>query len=267
MVVTNGAIQIDTRGGDDLVCVTESAGRYPELDLVTGAGDDVVDASASRGPMAASSGAGSDHYTGSARGGDWVVAGDGGVDTEPDTDPHGRRRAGRLGRLGVTGRAQRRRGRGRAGRQHRLLVRPDDGGARLDATAGPGSTLVPDLGTGHAVVDATAGTLTRDGFVTLRWTGFDDFGFSGTAAPRAFRFDGSDRDESVYVSFPTEASADSAATSAAVTTPCSRPTGRRVEEQVRRRGRATTTSTCGPARGSTSTWPRAGCGCARTAAR
>ena len=78
--------------------------------------------------------------------------------------------------------------------------------ARLDATAGPGSTLVPDLGTGHAVVDATAGTLTRDGFVTLRWTGFDGFGFSGTAGATGVPFDGSDRAESIYVSFPTEAS-------------------------------------------------------------
>ncbi|HYJ27074.1 MAG TPA: hypothetical protein VEW73_05125 [Nocardioides sp.] len=206
VVVTNGAVQIDTRGGDDLVCVTESAGRYPELDLVTGAGDDVVDASASRGPMAATLGAGSDQYTGSARGGDWVVAGEAGVDTEPDTIHTG---AGALVDSVVSG---------SEGAPNGDVVVVEQGGstvywsgpmtadARLDATAGPGSTLVPDLGTGHAVVDATAGTLTRDGFVTLRWTGFDDFGFSGTEAPRAFRFDGSDRDETVYVSFPIEAS-------------------------------------------------------------
>ncbi|WP_416954856.1 hypothetical protein ACNKF0_21835 [Nocardioides sp. T5] len=200
VVVTNGATQIDTRGGDDLVCVTESAGRFPELDLVTGAGDDVVDASASRGPMAATLGAGSDTYTGSARGGDWVVAGDAGVDTEPDTIRTG---AGELVDSVVSG---------SPGVPNGDVVVVEAGGtvywsgpmtegARLDATAAPGSTLVPDLGTGHAVVDATAGTLTTDGFVTLRWTGFDNFSFAGTEAPRAFRFDGSDRAESIYTSF------------------------------------------------------------------
>ena len=206
VVVTNGAIQIDTRGGDDLVCVTESAGRFPGLDLVTGPGDDVVDASASRGPMAATLGAGSDQYTGSARGGDWVVAGDAGVDTEPDTIHTG---AGALVDSVVSGSKGAPNGDVVVVEQAGSTVYwsgPMTADARLDATAGPGSTLVPDLGTGHAVVDATAGTLTTDGSVTLRWTGFDDFGFSGTEAPRAFRFDGSDRAESIYVSFPTEAS-------------------------------------------------------------
>ena len=205
--MTNGAIQIDTRGGDDLVCVTESAGRYPDLDLVTGAGDDVVDASASRGPMAATLGAGSDQLH----------------------RFRARRRLGRRGRRGwsTPSRTPIHTGAGALvdsvvsgskGAPNGDVVVVEQAGstvywsgpmtadARLDATAGPGSTLVPDLGTGHAVVDATAGTLTRDGFVTLRWTGFDDFGFSGTVAPRAFRFDGSDRAESIYVSFPTEAS-------------------------------------------------------------
>ncbi|WP_299926920.1 hypothetical protein [uncultured Nocardioides sp.] len=201
VVVTNGAVQLDTRGGDDLVCVTESAGRYPELDLVTGPGDDVVDASTSRGPMAATLGAGSDTYTGSARGGDWVVAGEAGVDTEPDTIHTG---AGELVDAVVSGSKGAPNGDVIVVEQAGSTVYwsgPMTADARLDATAGPGSTLVPDLGTGHAVVDATAGTLTKDGFVALRWTGFDDFGFSGQQAPRAFRFDGSDRDESIYISF------------------------------------------------------------------
>ncbi|MCP3420463.1 hypothetical protein [Nocardioides pinisoli] len=202
VVVTNGAIEVDTRGGDDLVCVTESEGRYPDLSLATGAGDDVVDASGSRGSVGVELGAGSDHYTGSAGGGDWVVAGGEGRDTEPDTIHTG---AGTLVDSVVSG---------SPGVPNGDVVVVEAGGtvywsgpmtegARLDATAGPGSTLVPDLGTGHAVVDATAGTLERDGFVTLRWTGFDGFAFSGTRAPSAFRFDGSDRDETVYVSFPT----------------------------------------------------------------
>ena len=203
VVVTNGATQVDTRGGDDLVCVTESAGRYPELDLVAGAGDDVVDASASRGPMAVVLGSGSDHYTGSARGDDWIVAGEAGDDTEPDTIHTG---AGELADSVVSGSPGVPNGDVvvvEAAGSTVYWSGPMTEGARLDATAGPGSTLVPDLGTGHAVVDAKAGTLVRDGFVTLRWAGFDDFGFSGVQAPRAFRFDGSDRDETVYASFPT----------------------------------------------------------------
>ena len=188
------------------MCVTESAGRFPGLDLVTGPGDHVVDASASRGPMAATLGAGSDRYTGSARGGDWVVAGAAGVDTEPDTIHTG---AGALVDSVVSGSEGAPNGDVVVVEQAGSTVYwsgPMSADARLDATAGPGSTLVPDLGTGHAVLDATAGTLTTDGSVALRWTGFDDFGFSGTEAPRAFRFDGSDRAESIYVSFPTEAS-------------------------------------------------------------
>lgn len=165
----------------------------------------MVDASGSRGPMTGTLGAGSDHYTGSARGGDWISAGEPGVDTEPDTIHTG---AGALVDSVVSGSPGVPNGDVIVVEQAGSTVYwsgPMTADARLDGTEGPGSTLVPDLGTGHAVVDATAGTLTRDGSVALRWTGFDDFGFSGTEAPRAFRFDGSDRAESIYVSFPTEA--------------------------------------------------------------
>ena len=61
---------------------------------------------------------------------------------------------------------------------------PMAAGARLDASAGPGSTLTTDLGTGHSVVDAEAGTLAKDGFVTLRWTGFTTSASTGSR-PRA----------------------------------------------------------------------------------
>ena len=148
------------------------------------------------------------HYTGSARGGDWVVAWRRrGVDTEPDTHPH--RAPGELADSVVSGSEGVPNGDVVVVEQAGSTVYwsgPMTAGARLDATAGPGSTLVPTWARGTRCVDAKAGTLTRDGFVTLRWTGFDDFGFSGTEAPRAFRFDGSDRAESIYVSFPTEAS-------------------------------------------------------------
>ena len=202
VVVTNGATQVDTLGGDDVVCVTESEGRFPGLDLDTGAGDDVVDASTSRSPMDVVLGAGSDSYTGSARGGDRIVAGVSTTDDgEPDTIHTG---AGDLADSVTSGSPGVPNGDVVVVEQPGSTVHwygPMAAGARLDASAGPGSTLTTDLGTGHSVVDAEAGTLAKDGFVTLRWTGFDDFSFYGQQAPRAFRFDGSDRDETIYISF------------------------------------------------------------------
>ena len=202
VVVTNGASQVDTLGGNDLVCVTESEGRFSSLDLDTGAGDDVVDASTSRTPMDVVLGAGSDRYTGSARGGDRIVAGASTTDdSEPDTIHTG---SGELADHVTSGTPGVPNGDVVVVEQPGSRVSwsgPMADGARLDASAGPGSTLSMDLGTGHSVVDAEAGTLAKDGFVTLRWTGFDDFVFEGRQAPRAFRFDGSDRDETVYVSY------------------------------------------------------------------
>lgn len=87
VVVTNGAVGVATLGGDDLVCVTDVTAPV-FVTLRAGAGNDVVDASASASTIDAELGTGSDHYTASA-GRDYVVLGsnDGGgpVDLEADT--------------------------------------------------------------------------------------------------------------------------------------------------------------------------------------
>ncbi len=62
MIVTDGASEVDARGGDDLVCITGSA-YNPSVDA--GTGNDVVDASASRTGSQSELGAGSDRYLGS----------------------------------------------------------------------------------------------------------------------------------------------------------------------------------------------------------
>ena len=71
MVVTNGASDVETFGGDDLVCVTGDA----KPGIWTGDGDDVVDSSQATGEfMTTVLGDGSDRFTGSSAG-DTVWAG------------------------------------------------------------------------------------------------------------------------------------------------------------------------------------------------
>lgn len=204
VVVTNGAVTVNTLGGNDLVCVTDS-GTYAGVRMDTGAGDDQVDASGTRGRVEATLGAGADLYTGStAR--DLVVTGSGydGVDTEQDTvvSSSGGSAASEGDQVtsGTTG-----------------VPNPDDirltglgntvywggpmaAGARLQV--GPASTLAPRLGTGDVVIDAAAGTITEDRVTTLQWTGpFVRFTLSGAVAPRSLELAGSERDEYVYTSF------------------------------------------------------------------
>ncbi len=79
VVVTNGAGDVDTGGGDDLVCVTgtpaasSSKGRRPHV--ATGSGDDRVDAAAAGVTYRTSLGDGADVYAGGP-GRDVVSAGD-----------------------------------------------------------------------------------------------------------------------------------------------------------------------------------------------
>jgi Ca2+-binding RTX toxin-like protein len=204
VVVTNGAVTADTLGGNDLVCVTDS-GTYAGVRLDTGAGDDQVDASGTRGRVEAILGAGADLYAGSiARDQVTTGPGHGTPDTEPDTVVSSSGgSATSEGDEVVSGTAG--------------VPNPDDirltglgssvywggpmaAGARLEV--GPSGTLAPRLGTGDVAIDAVAGTITEDGVVVLRWTGpFVRFTLSGTTAPRSLELTGSTRDEYVYTSF------------------------------------------------------------------
>ena len=204
VVVTNGAVSVETLGGADLVCVTDS-GYYTGSRVNTGAGNDVVDASGTRGRAEAVLGTGSDSYLGSPAQ-DRVITGQGGdaLDTEVDTV------------VSTSGGSVTSEGdqveSGSPG-----LPNSDDirltgigntvywaglmgAGGRLEV--GPESTLTPRLGTGAVAVDAAAGTIADDGVTTLRWTGpFVRFNLYGSRAPRSLDFEGSDRDEVLYTSF------------------------------------------------------------------
>lgn len=92
VVVTNGATDVDTLGGDDLVCVVPSAGASTfvptTVDVDAGAGDDVVDASTSRatpGVFTVILGVGADTYVG-AGGQDEVTTGTRADLVDDDTD-------------------------------------------------------------------------------------------------------------------------------------------------------------------------------------
>ncbi|MBD3923892.1 hypothetical protein IEZ26_04600 [Nocardioides cavernae] len=198
VVVTNGAIQVDTRGGDDLVCVTDAT-RPGVLTLRSGEGNDVVDASASGSSIDAELGTGSDHYTASA-GRDYVVLGsnDGGpVDLEADTV------------VATTGGNA-----SQSGDQYFSgmldVPNPDvldlsgDGhvvywygiqapGSRV--AVGTSAELRPSLGVGDVAIDAARRSWTEDGAPVLTWTGEVARFELGPGAPRSLSFTGSDRDE------------------------------------------------------------------------
>ncbi|WP_167288718.1 calcium-binding protein [Nocardioides seonyuensis] len=91
VVVTNGATDIDTLGGDDLVCVVPSSGDEwvpTRVDVDAGPGDDVVDTSAGRptpGVFTVVLGVGADTYVGGG-GQDEVTTGNRTDLVDDDTD-------------------------------------------------------------------------------------------------------------------------------------------------------------------------------------
>lgn len=207
VVVTNGAQSLDTLGGDDLVCITDVTSPGV-VQLRTGTGNDVVDASLSGSSVDAELGAGADHYTASA-GRDTVLTGSSDGDGETDTDADTviattGARAGQSGDEVDSGM------RGvpnpdviqLAGVGHVLYWSgPQAPGSRV--VVGSSATLRPTLGTGDVVIDAAAGSWTEDGAPVLAWAGeVSRFELSSQKAPHSLAFTGSDRDEYVYSYFP-----------------------------------------------------------------
>ena len=204
VVVTNGASDVETFGGDDLVCVTGDA--FGRVDA--GTGNDVVDRS--QEPVGFTTtilGAGSDEFVGSASS-DVVWAGtrprrdlvdrdrdviDGGpagpeygdyvISGEPDQPNPDEVRLGG----GTSGRG------GSAGTVE-LYGSPTP----QTVLAGTrGSELTLDTTHAHRVtIDTAAGTYTRDGAIAIL-SGFDDFLISNEVETRYLTFHGSDRDESI----------------------------------------------------------------------
>jgi len=204
VVVTNGAVGVDTLGGDDLVCVTDVT-RPGLLTLRTGAGDDVVDASASGSTIDAQLGSGSDHYTASA-GRDVVVLGstDGRTRTDLEADTVVATTGGNAsqagdwyfsGMLDVANADVL----DLAGVGHTIdwsgIQAP---GSRV--AVGTSAELRPALGVGDMAIDAARGSWTEDGAPVLSWTGAVTRFELRDGAPRSLSFAGSDRDEHVSVS-------------------------------------------------------------------
>ncbi len=202
VVVTNGADGIDTLGGDDLVCVTDP--DFPRVvTLATGAGDDVVDASASRSSIDAELGSGADHYTASA-GRDSVELGVSGrqrVDLDPDTavattggSPSQTGDQWFSGMLDIANADVL----DLAGVGHTIhwsgVQAP---GSRV--SVGTSAELRPALGVGDMAIDASRGSWTENGAPVLSWMGeVTRFELQG-GAPRSLALVGSDRDEYVGV--------------------------------------------------------------------
>lgn len=203
VVVTNGANGIDTLGGDDLVCVTDP--DFPRVvTLATGAGDDVVDASASRSSIDAELGSGADHYTASA-GRDSVVLGstDGRTRTDLEADTVVATTGGSPNQSGDQWSS------GMLDIANADVLDLDGVGhtiywsgiqaAGSRVAVGASAELRPALGVGDMAIDAARGSWSEDGAPVLSWTGeVTRFELQG-GAPRSLSLAGSDRDEYVGV--------------------------------------------------------------------
>lgn len=201
VIVTNGSLNVDSLGGDDVICVTASGAQ-----VFAGDGDDLVDSSSlSEVGAAARLGAGRDHFIGG-RGFDVVWGGtpDGldQVDTEPDLIETGPAGSGSFGRDSVRS--------GQAGQPNPDVVRMGIGqlswrgipaaGGSLDG--GAGSSLgLQVAATDEIAIDNRTETVTVPGRPTLSFTGFTGFSVTAPARPRAFSFTGSDRDEELSLEF------------------------------------------------------------------
>jgi Ca2+-binding RTX toxin-like protein len=195
VVVTNGATQVRTVGGDDVICVTGGTAQTGRSTIVSGTGDDVVDATTAPGWFVqAELGEGADRFEAGAAGSsaygaymnplpadtekDVVIGGTGsdsvtsGVSDEPNPD---------VIDLGAA-----------------------DDGLTYGGTMAPGGSIDGGAGEdlftpltgrlGAKVIDNAAGILTVDQQVVATWTGLETF-HTGTINGASLRFVGTAADE------------------------------------------------------------------------
>lgn len=179
VVVTNRSQDVETLGGDDLVCITgpDLESGYHPVDMDTGEGNDVVDGTAAPDwPVSGSLGAGSDTFYGGA-GDDRVSGGSRDADYAPvDTDHD----------LIVSGDGQDYVDSGQSGQVSTDLVDLGPGDDYLtyygipaegsSITGGPGDDVLWLSTAGRTlVIDNAVGRLTVDGQPSLPWTGVEAF--------------------------------------------------------------------------------------------
>lgn len=200
VVVTNGSQQVDTLGGDDVICVTGFGAQ-----VSSGDGDDLVDGSSlTRRGATARLGAGSDRFIGGP-GSDAVHAGSpvdlDQVDTEPDVIETGTGSRA-FGPDAVFS--------GQAGTVNDDVVRMVRGTLQWKGDPGPGAVL--DGGSDSSIgiqvtsaddvaIDTGAQTIALGGRPTLTMKGFTGFRVVAQDGPASFSFAGSDRDEQLLMEF------------------------------------------------------------------
>ncbi len=180
VIVSNGSASIDSRGGDDLICLTSATGRRDSVRVYAGDGDDVViNLRTRRGAKAQTRlGLGDDVYRGS-RGRD-VIRGefydqtaDDGIDdirTGPGADRVD------TGVVGVPNSDHVDLG---AGRDWLTVIASDSSAATLEG--GRGGDLLRGSGLGGAawVLDNRSHTATSGGVLKFGWSSFEEFGLNG----------------------------------------------------------------------------------------
>ena len=254
VVVTNGAVSVETLGGADLVCVTDN-GYYTGSRVNTGAGNDVVDASGTRGrPRPSSAPAPTATSAHPRRPGS--SPGRAATHSTPRSTRWSPPRVGapppRATRSSpITRCAQLRRHPADGPRQHGLLGRRD--GRRRPARGRPGEH--PDTPAGHGSRGGRRSSRhpsAEDGVTTLRWAGpfvrFNLYGSEGTPVV-GLRGQRAGRGP-LHVLRRRRRSPALRPRRRRRHPPVVRRQGRR-RQRVRRRCRARTTSTCGVGNG----WP------------
>ena len=204
VIVTNGSMELDALGGDDLICVTVRGAQ-----VQAGAGDDVVDTTGvTRLSGTTYLGAGSDRFVGGASR-DEVYSGAASpgssdmTDTERDViDTGPAAGSGIVDRDGVTS--------GQAGQPNTDVVRMDNGA--LSWRGVPAGSAVIDGGSGSSIglevtatdavsIDAPSQTVSFGTGPALTMSGFRGFYVLAQDGPASFDFVGSDRDEELTMEF------------------------------------------------------------------
>lgn len=206
VVVTNRSQDVETLGGDDLVCITGPDQRvgYRPVDIETGPGNDVVDGTAAPDwPMSGRLGAGADTFYGGS-GADDVDAGAVSEDFRTHLDTERDVLVGGGGGDSFTS--------GQDGQPNADAIDLGSGRDHLGyhgaatgdstVTGGRGADDVLSLSTSSRAlaIDNAAGLLTQDGQPTLTWSGIEAFTvWSVHDESVAVDFTGTDADEQLVL--------------------------------------------------------------------
>ena len=205
VVVTNRSGEVDTLGGDDLVCITgpnRPKGTQSQVQLDTGAGNDLVDGTAAPDwAVSGYLGSGADTFYGGGAD-DFIEAGEAGddyshLDSERDILSGGGGRDHFVsGQAGVPNNDYVRLGQGHDYLSH-LGTSPDP----ISISGGPGTDLLSLTPSALSItIDNAQGRLTQDGRPTLGWSDLEGFSvYAPDQEGAAVTFVGTDEDEHLTI--------------------------------------------------------------------